>query len=112
MKLAYLSYPYTRPDPEKNTGEVLELAKRIIRKNPDLVLIIPHITVDHPDIRNAVIENYGDIGFAMWDIELIKTCPVFIIGKQITYQESSGCIWELGIAKILGKEILKAEDLI
>jgi len=112
LRLAYLSYPYTKPDPETRTREVLELAKKIIKKNPDLVLIIPHIAVDHPELRDAIIENYGDIGFTMWDIEIIKRCDLFIVGSQVKYSESAGCVWELGLAKTLGKEIVRVEELL
>lgn len=111
VRLAYLSYPYT-DNPEKRTEEVLTLAQEIIAKNPDLVLIIPHIAVDTEEIREAIIENYGHVGFAKWDLSIIKRCEVFIIGCPLDYRLSSGMVWETAYAELEGKEILKAEDLI
>jgi len=111
LKLAYLSYPFS-DDPKRRTEEVLKLAAKIIKRNPDLVLIIPHILVDHPKIRKAIISTHGEKLFAKWDLALINACDIFIIGAKLDYKISKGCIWETAFAEWRGKKIVKAEDLI
>ena len=44
-RLAYLSYPYS-DNPKKRTKEVSKLAKQIIHRRKDLILIIPHLVID------------------------------------------------------------------
>jgi len=111
VKLAYLSYPYS-DNPKKRLKEVLELAEKIIKKNPELVLIIPHIAVDNPKIRRAILKHYGEKQFAKWDLTLIKKCDIFIIGSKLDYKISSGMFWELAFAELLRKRIVTAEDLL
>lgn len=112
MKLAYLAYPYT-DDPEKRTKEVLALAQKIIEKNPDLVLLIPHIAVDTPKIRDAIMKYHGHKGFAKWDLAIIQRCDMLIVGHPpLDYTTSSGCVWEAAFAELNDIEVMDVRELL
>jgi len=112
LKFAYLSYPYS-DNPEKRTEEVIELSNKISARHRDLIIIIPHLVVDK-GMSQSILHDKQLIydWIPVWEYEIIDRCEVFIIGHELDYKISSGCVWEYAFARWKGKEILKAWELI
>lgn len=106
--LAYLSYPYTK-DPEAYTEKVRKLAKKLQSKYENLVLVIPHFASNFMKEGEST-EEHGQAIF--YDLAFIQRCDIFIVGKDLDYQESVGCVWEYYYAKILGKLIYDAKEML
>lgn len=114
MILAYIAYPYTS-NPEKNTQEVRKLALKLIKKYPEVVPIIPHFCFNFAkknpqDIKAQTTEEHAQA--IEWELEAIKRCDCFVIGKDLDYSESIGVTWEFCYAKSLNKPIFEIRELL
>ena len=105
MKIVYFSFPYTS-NPKKNTEKVKSLARAFYSKHEDVILLIPHLVFD-------AVYNFP-CGYALSptilikEIILIEKSDVFMYCKSAL---SCGVLWELAIAKRLGKEIWIYEEM-
>jgi len=108
MKMAYLSYPYT-DNPPVRIAEVTRIAHKIMEKHKDIVLIVPHLAID--SMIEPFIKNKDYLFVAVWELELIKRCDILILGCPLDYGLSPGMVWEWAYAKLLGKEIVEAKEL-
>ena len=108
MITAYLSFPYTA-DPQKFTEEVRKLATKLQDKYPDIVLLIPHYCSNWMKQGQTTEEHT----LAIWyDIALVQKADIFIIGCELDYSKSQGMVWEYNIARMLGKKIYSASELL
>lgn len=104
MKLAYMTYPLSS-NYRKNRKEALDLSLKIMEKNPDLFIIIAHTTTQ----TSEKVEKYRSL---MFDLAIIQKSDMVILGKPLDYNESAGCCWEYGYARILKKPIFTAHYLL
>lgn len=71
--LAYLAGPYSHPDPVTCTREALAVAARLRAHHPELVLIVPHLSLFDDLVHHRPYEEWiAD------DLEVVARCDVVI----------------------------------
>jgi hypothetical protein len=110
--LAYLSYSFSS-DPKGLTKTASRIATRIMRKYPNIFIIVPHTAVDVTVYGppKASCEGYKDGGFAcQLEYTILEKIDMFIQGVPDDPKVSMGCIWEhayvLHLNKIRKKQII------
>jgi len=105
LKVAYLAYPYT-DNPSKRTKESLRIAKKLVRKHPEIVPIIPHL---HFDVfQDAVDPNW----IPVWELKIISKCDMLILCLPLEYSVSAGMVWEAAYARMAGIPVVDIKELI
>lgn len=85
--------------------ETTKLANEIMKRHPNLV-IMTAINATSP------FDEIGEYKSIFADLVLISRCSVFICGKDYSYSQSSGAIWEMQFAKFLGKPVYTSDYLL
>lgn len=119
-KIAYLSYPYS-DDPRGRTDEVMKLAQKIMKKHPELFIIVPHTAVDltyFGEIPGKITDhNQADHLLApVMEFIILSKIDMFILGRPLSVEISKGMIWEWAFCRwrqLNGEkvEIVTAEEL-
>jgi hypothetical protein len=103
--LAYMTYPLSNGNFEKNRIKAEKLANQIMQKNPNIFVLLAHNATHFSDR----VERYKPIEF---DIAIIGKIDMLILGKNLDYNESSGSCWEYCLAKTLGKKTVTSDYLL
>lgn len=99
-----MCYPLSR-NYKENKKKALALALSIMALNPNIFILLAHNSTQYSE----QIEKYRSVAF---DIEIIKRVDMFIIGKPLDYEESSGSVWEYELAKHFRKQIVTSDYLL
>lgn len=103
--LGYLCYPLSS-NFEKNRKQALKLAKKLCKRHPKLVLILPHLTTHF----NEEVSEFRSI-YA--DLVILSRVDIVIIGQEkLNYNESAGSVWESQFSKFINKPIYYANQLL
>jgi len=104
MLMVYFSYPYS-DNPKERSGEIKGKVKQILKANPNLTPIIPHLAFDglfdypegftHPEILVMELEAISRSDLLAYDPEHLST----------------GVMWEIAFAKWLGKKVVTFKEL-
>ena len=101
-----MTYKLTKGGFEENKAEAEKLALAIMKKHPDYYILLAHNSTHYVD-KNGF--QFKSIEF---DISIIHSVDLVIIGSPLNYSESSGSVWEWAIAKTLNKEIVTSDFLL
>lgn len=107
VKLAYLAYSFTggvhgSGSPTENTERARKWALEIMKKHPDIYVIVPHYCVDAIldgtvtwDMRKLkeFSKERRKMG-GMLSVMLVSRCDIFILGCPPEYKYSHGVTWE------------------
>ncbi|MEM3692450.1 MAG: hypothetical protein QXI39_00295 [Candidatus Bathyarchaeia archaeon] len=104
--MAYISYPYSK-NPERCTEEVKRLTRKLIATNQEIVPIVPHIAFDR--LFEHTRQDPDTIKIFMMELEAISRCDLLIYSSR---NLSYGVLWELAIAKWLGKKLKTIEEIL
>lgn len=127
--LAYLMYPFSSGDSNQNTMEARELALRIMKRHPQLTILVPHYTIDAFLMHTLDFVAYKDEHKGDFDIEkhldagcmcygIISKVDVVILGAKLDYRKSAGMVWERAYEEFLNRTrekqiiIVNAETLL
>jgi len=107
MILFYLSYPFS-DNPDLRTQEAIHLARKIMKMDSNIFVIVPHITFNSIlPIRIGAGRGLRCIRIAGAELETIERCDGFIIGCDRFDEMSVGMLWETAFARKIGKKILQ-----
>lgn len=114
--LAYIAYPFAKPNPRKNTEEVRKIACEIMKKYPNVFIIVPHTAVDMTffgDIPEKIEGRSIEDNLLAVHLEftILSKIDLFILGCDLNYTVSSGMCWEAAFVRwlqIQGKQIVIA----
>jgi len=104
MMLVYFSYPYS-DNPRQRTEEIKKIVKEVIRANPDICPIVPHLSFDG---LLGYPEGMSEPQILVWEIEAISRCDALAYDPEYV---STGVMWEIAFAKWMGKKILTFREL-
>lgn len=107
--VAYLSYPYTSK-PQEYSEEIKKLALKLQKKYPDLVLILPHFASNW--FKDGIKTTDYHALAIHYDLVYIQRADIFILRCSLDYCVSQGMVWEVEFAKLLGKRILEADEML
>jgi len=98
VKLAYLSYPYS-DNPRQRTKEAVKIAQKIMKKHPEIFVIVPHTAVDYTmfgEIPEKLTDHNQEDHFAapIMEFIILSKIGLFIIGRPLDVTVSTGMIWE------------------
>lgn len=120
--LAYIAYPYAKPNPRENTEKVRAIASEIMKKYPNIFVIVPHTAVDItlfgeiPDVfEDHPLED--NLLAIQLEYTILSKIELLILGCDLDYSNSSGMVWEAAFVRWLqtqGKNIViaHAEELL
>lgn len=121
-KMAYIAYPYARPNPRENMEKVRKIATAIMKKHPNIFVIVPHTAVDvtlFGEIPEKVAKHPVEHHLFACKLEytILSKIDIFILGCELDFATSSGMIWEMAFVQWLqtqGKKItiVHAEELL
>lgn len=120
--LAYIAYPYAKPNPKENTEKVRKIATKIMKKYPNIFVIVPHTAVDvtlFGDIPDEFEDRPIEDNLLAIQLEytILSKIDLLILGCDLDYTTSSGMVWEVAFIQwlqIQGKNItiVHAEELL
>lgn len=102
--LCYMTFSLSN-DPSGNGRAAEELALKIMKRHPNLTVLIAHNSTQWMEKA----EKYRSM-FA--DICIIAAADLLILGKPLDYGDSCGSCWEFQIAKFHQKPIITSDFLI
>jgi len=114
--IAYLTYPYSN-DPKGNTKKARELTCKIMKKYPNIFIIVPHTAVDNTLFgdfieRKEKHANEDHINAILCEFIILEKIDIFILGTK-KEDMSTGMCWEysyvLHLNQIRKKQILIIE---
>lgn len=120
--LAYMAFPYARPSPKQNMEKARKIAKAIMKKYPNIFIILPHTAVDMtlfgyvPEVvEDHPLEDHLIAG--QLEFTILSKVDLFILGCELDFAVSQGMCWETAFVRWLqsqGKniQIVHAEELL
>lgn len=112
--LAYMCYPYS-DNPKRRTKQARLLACKIMKKHPNIFIILPHTSVDVTlfgwfDERKGKHVTQDHIDAEAMEYIILGKIDLFIIGTK-KEDMSSGMTWEMAYVEKLNRERRKQVDI-
>lgn len=76
MIVVYLAYPYN-DDPVGNTKNAIELARKIMLRRRDILVLTPHTCIDEV-IAGTKLQKKGKMKYFL---ELLERCDAIVVSK-------------------------------